>query len=64
MAHDRDNYGRAFKLYRKEWIEKNALWLFLGLAVLLIVPLIIGRFRRMKWEVIMHEQSKVRRNNE
>ena len=64
MAHDRDNYGRAFKLYRKEWIEKNALWLFLGLAVLLIVPLIIGRFRRMKWEVIMHEQSKVRRNDE
>ncbi len=63
MAHDRDNYGRAFKLYRKEWIEKNILWVFLGLAVVLIVPLVLGRIKRMKWEVIMHEQSKVRKNN-
>ncbi len=62
MAHDRENYGRVFKLYRKEWIEKNILWIFLGLAVLLIVPLVIGRVKRMKWEVIMHEQSKVRKN--
>ena len=62
MAHDRDNYGRAFKLYRKEWIEKNIWWIFLGLALLLIVPVIIGRIKRMKWGVIMHEQSKVRKN--
>ena len=63
MAHDRENYGRAFKLYRKEWVEKNILWVFLGLAVLIVVPLVIGRIKRTKWEVIMHEQSKVRRNN-
>ena len=62
MAHDRDNYGRAFKLYRKEWIEKNVLWIFLGLALVLTVPLILGRIKRMKWEVIMHEQSKVHKN--
>ena len=62
MAHDRENYGRVFKLYRKEWIEKNIGWVFLIVALLLIVPLIIGRIKRMKWEVIMHEQSKVRRN--
>ena len=60
MAHDRDNYGRAFKLYRKEWIEKNIWWVFAVLALLLIVPVILGRIKRMKWEVIMHEQSKVR----
>ena len=60
MAHDRENYGRAFKLYRKEWIEKNVIWIVLILAVILIVPLVIGRVKRAKWEVIMHEQSKVR----
>ena len=60
MAHDRENYGRAFKLYRKQWIEKNILWIVLILAVLLIIPLAIGRVKRAKWEVIMHEQSKVR----
>ncbi len=64
MAHDKENYGRVFKLYRKEWIEKNILWVFLVIAALVLVPLIIGRIKRSKWEVIMHEQSKVRRNNE
>ena len=63
MAHDRQNYGRAFKLYRKEWIEKNILWLFLGLAVVLVVPLTLGRRKKMKWEVMEHEQSKVRKSN-
>ncbi|MBR3333066.1 MAG: hypothetical protein IKG23_02140 [Clostridia bacterium] len=63
MAHDRENYGRVFKLYRKEWIEKNIGWIFGGLAVILLVPLIIGRVKRMKGEVIMHELSKVRRKD-
>jgi len=61
LAHDRENYGRAFKLYRKEWVEKNIWWILLIIAVLLIVPLMIGRIRKRKWEVIMHEQSKVRK---
>ena len=59
MAHDQENYGRAFKLYRKEWVEKNVWWVILILAVLLIVPLVLGRIKRMKWEVIIHEHSKV-----
>ena len=59
--HDRESYGRVFKLYRKEWIEKNIWWVFLVVALLLIIPLAIGRTKRMKWEVIMHEHSKVRR---
>ena len=59
-AHDRDDYGRAFKQYRKIWIEKNVLWIVLILAVLLLIPLILGRIKKMRWEVIMHEHSKVR----
>lgn len=61
LAHDRENYGRAFKLYRKEWIEHNVLWVILVIVLLLIIPLILGRAKRMKWEVIMHEHSKVRK---
>ena len=61
LAHDRKNYGRAFKLYRKEWVEQNIWWIILVLAVLLLVPLIIGRVRRLKGEVIMHERSKIRK---
>ena len=58
-AHDQENYGRAFKLYRKEWVEQNAWWLVLILAVIVIVPLVIGRIKKMKWEVIVHEHNKV-----
>lgn len=60
-AHDREEYGRAFKQYRKEWVEKNIWWIILIFALLLIIPLVIGRMKRMKWEVIMHEHSKVRK---
>jgi uncharacterized protein HemY len=60
-AHAREEYGRAFKQYRKIWVEKNIWWIILLLALLLIVPLLIGRSKRMKWEVIMHEHSKVRK---
>ena len=61
MAHDRENYGRAFKLYRKEWVEKNIWWIVLIAAVLLIVPLAVGRVKKLKWEVVAHEHSKVRK---
>lgn len=62
-AHDRENYGRAFKLYRKEWVKENVWWIVLILAVLLLVPVICGRIKRTKWEVIMHEQGKVHKDN-
>lgn len=61
MAHDQESYGRVFKLYRKEWVEKNIGWIIAALAAVLIIPLILGRFKRMKWEVISHEHSKVRK---
>ena len=60
-AHAREEYGRAFKQYRKIWVEKNIWWIILVVALLLIVPLAIGRVKKMKWEVIMHEHSKVRK---
>ncbi len=61
MAHDRESYGRVFKLYRKEWVEKNVGWIVAILAAVLIIPLVLGRVKRMKWEVTMHEHSKIRK---
>ena len=63
LAHDDENYGRAFKLYRKEWVEKNIWWILLILAAVVIIPLAIGKTKRTKWEVIMHENSKIRNRN-
>lgn len=62
LAHDKENYGRAFKLFRKEWVETNVWWIVLILAVVLIVPLVIGRIKRAKWEVMMHEHNQVHKN--
>ena len=60
MAHDRQNYGRAYKLYRKEWVERNIWWILLILAAVLIIPLAIGKVKKTKGEVLAHELSKVR----
>ena len=61
-AHDRVNYGRAFKLYRKGWVEQNVWWIVVILAAVLIIPLTLGRIKRAKWEVIAHEHNKVHKN--
>ncbi len=59
MAHDRDNYGRAFRQYRKIWVEENIGWMVAVLAVVMIVPLIIRTIKRTRMEVEMYERSKV-----
>ena len=59
MAHDRDNYGRAFRQYRKIWVEENIGWMALALAVVMIVPLIIRTIKRTRMEVEIYERSKV-----
>ncbi len=61
MAHDRVNYGRAFKYYRKEWVEKNAVWVVGILLVVILVPLVIGKVKKTKWEVAEHERGKIRK---
>ena len=59
MAHDRTNYGRAFRYYRKEWVEQNILWIVIPLACLLIIPLIVKQGKKMRGEVEMYERQKV-----
>ena len=59
MAHDRDNYGRAFRYYRKIWVEKNIWWVVLIIALLVVVSFIRKTVRKAKWEVAAYEHSKV-----
>ena len=51
LKYDEDNYSRAFKQYRKEWVEDNIVVILIGLFVVLCVPLIIGKIRAIKWEI-------------
>ena len=59
LAHDRENYGRAFKLFRKEWVEKNIWWILTIIALLLIVPVVIIRVKKVRWEVSEYERGKI-----
>ena len=51
VARDARNYGEALRLYRKVWVEENINWIFPLIVALLVVPLLIGRVRKMKMEV-------------
>ena len=48
---DDENYSRAFKQYRKVWVEENILWIALALFLVLFVPLGVGKLRKIKWEI-------------
>lgn len=61
MAHDRENYGRAFKLYRKEWVERNIVYVAIALLALVVVWLGLRAKKRMKMEVADYERSRVKK---
>ncbi len=48
---DTDNYSKAFKQYRKEWVEDHILLLIGVFFLVLCVPLIIGRVKAVKHEI-------------
>lgn len=51
IKQDRRDYSKAFKYYRKEWIEDNIGWMVAILIVLIVVPLIVKIVKRIKWEI-------------
>lgn len=51
MARDKKNYSEAFRYYRSELVEENIGWIFGIMAAALIIPLAIGKFKKIKWEV-------------
>ena len=59
MAHDRTNYGRAFRYYRKVWVEQNIWWVVVIIAALVVFFFVRKTIRKMKWEVAAYEHSKV-----
>jgi tetratricopeptide (TPR) repeat protein len=48
---DYKNYSKAFKLYRKEWVEENIEYIFGGLIAVGAFALIRGRVRKIRKEV-------------
>jgi len=48
---DVDNYSKAFQYYRKEWVEENIVWIVILLGVIIVIPLAIGKIKKIKFEI-------------
>lgn len=51
LKYDEENYSRAFKQYRKEWVEDNIGLVIAAAFLVLCLPLIIGRIKAIKYEI-------------
>jgi tetratricopeptide (TPR) repeat protein len=51
LKYDDDHYSKAFQLYRKEWIEKNIVWIVTIFFALIIIPSFIGFVKKIQREV-------------
>lgn len=51
FALDDENYSKAFQLYRKEWIEENIVWIFTSFFLIITVPVVIGKIKKIRREV-------------
>jgi len=58
MAFDRENYGRAYRYYRKALVEEHIIPIVLAVAALLIVPPVVRSVRGMRKEVQEYERKK------
>lgn len=48
---DDDNYSKAFKQYRKEWVEDHIVIIFTLVVLVLCVPLAVGKIKAIKEEI-------------
>lgn len=48
---DEDNYSKAFKQYRKEWVENHIVVISVAFLLILCVPLGIGKVKQIKHEI-------------
>lgn len=51
LKYDEENYSKAFKQYRKEWVEENIGIIVAVLLAVFLIPMIIGKVRSIKREI-------------
>lgn len=49
--YDDENYSKAFKQYRKIWVQENIGYIFIIILALFLIPFGIGRVRKVKHEI-------------
>ncbi len=51
LKYDEDNYSKAYKQYRKVWVEEHIFWIVLVIVLLFLVPLGIGKVKSIRHEI-------------
>ena len=51
LKYDDDNYSKAYKQYRKEWVEDHIVIIVIVILVVFLVPLSIGKIKEIKYEI-------------
>lgn len=51
VKYDRENYSKAYKQYRKEWVEANIAPIIIVILALFLIPMTIGRVKSIKHEI-------------
>ena len=59
MGHDRENYGRAYRYYRKELVEKNIGWVVAVVVVLIVIVFVRKFVQKVKTEVAENDRRKI-----
>lgn len=59
VKRDDDNYSRAWKYYRKDWIENNIGYVIVVLLILVIVPTVIKTVKKVKKEALEEHELEL-----
>lgn len=51
LKYDEDNYSRAYKQYRKEWVEEHIVVIVIVILAAFLIPLSIGKVKSIKHEI-------------
>lgn len=51
LKYDEDNYSRAYKQYRKEWVEEHIVVIVIVILAAFLIPMSIGKVKSIKHEI-------------
>ena len=51
LKYDDENYSKAYKQYRKIWVEEHIVWIVIVILALFLIPMAIGKRKALIYEI-------------
>ena len=51
LKYDDENYSKAYKQYRKQWVEEHIVWIVVFILAIFLIPMAIGKRKALIYEV-------------